>query len=233
MIPKTIHYCWFGGKPKSRLVIRCLNSWRAQCPGYEIVEWNEDNFDVNLLPFTRDAYSAGKFAFVSDYARLWVLFHHGGVYLDTDVELIQPLDSLLNNEAFFSFETKDWVASGLGMGARQGHPIVLDMMKEYKDLAFPADGVYQAVGCPRLNTRVLLRHGLVLNNAYQQLGQVAVYPSEVLNPLDNATGLVHKTPNTIGIHWYGKSWIPWHKRLRAQILRLVRRALGAQALRRS
>ena len=100
MIPHVIHYCWFGGKPLPKLAVDCIASWRKYLPGYEIKEWNESNFDVNIIPYTSEAYAARKYAFVSDYARFWILYHYGGVYFDTDVEVIQPLAPLLEKGAF-------------------------------------------------------------------------------------------------------------------------------------
>ena len=94
MIPKFVHYCWFGRGELTPLAKKCIASWRLFFPGYEIKEWNEDNFDVNIIPYTADAYKAGKYAFVSDYARFWVLYHFGGVYFDTDVEVIRPMDDV-------------------------------------------------------------------------------------------------------------------------------------------
>ena len=105
MIPKTIHYCWFGHSEKPELFVKCLNSWKKYCPDYEIKEWNEDNFDIHCSDYVQEAYEAGKWAFVTDYARLWIIYHHGGIYLDTDVEVIKPYDDLLSNKAFFGFET--------------------------------------------------------------------------------------------------------------------------------
>lgn len=127
MIPKTIHYCWFGGNPKPELVCRCIDSWRRFCPDYEIIEWNENNFDVNCIPYVRDAYAAKKWAFVSDYARLKVVFERG-VYLDTDVELKRNLDDLLQYDAWFAQDDIRWINTGLGFGAEAGHELIQNIL---------------------------------------------------------------------------------------------------------
>ena len=117
MIPKVIHYCWFGRGEKPKLAQKCIASWKKFCPDYEIIEWNEDNFDVNMNGYTRMCYEQKKYAFLSDYARLLVVAEHGGIYFDTDVELLVSPDFLLEHEAFWGFETPEYVASGLGFGS--------------------------------------------------------------------------------------------------------------------
>ena len=104
MIPKIIHYCWFGGNPLPELAIKCIESWKKYLPDYEIKEWNESNFDINCCAYVREAYEAKKWAFVSDYARFWILYQHGGLYFDTDVELIKSIDDLIVKGAFMGCE---------------------------------------------------------------------------------------------------------------------------------
>lgn len=223
MIPTTIHYCWFGGKSKPRLAEKCIKSWKKHCPAYDIIEWNEDNFDVNIIPFTKEAYAAGKFAFVSDYARLWVLYHHGGIYMDTDVELIRPLDGLLRLEAYAGFENREYVASGLGMGAVKHHPVLQEMMNQYHPLHYAGAKELRQITCPYLNTKPLVAMGLRLDGRGQLVQGMSVFPPVVFNPFDNATGLLRTTEDTYSIHWYGKSWIPRRKRLRSKLMRIYRR----------
>ena len=117
MIPRKIHYFWFGGNEKPAKVKKCINSWKKYCPDYELVEWNESNFDVHCMPFVEQAYNAKKYAFVSDVARLIVVYEQGGIYMDTDVEVIKPLDDLLENKAYMSFENNENVNTGQGFGA--------------------------------------------------------------------------------------------------------------------
>ena len=145
MIPKTIHYCWFGRGPKPKLAQKCIASWKKYCPDYEIIEWNEDNFDVNMNGYTRMCIAEKKYAFLSDYARLVVVAEHGGIYFDTDVELIRSPDELLTHSAFWGFETPEFVASGLGFGSI-AHGIAIEAMRnEYAPLL---DGKHGVVGCP-------------------------------------------------------------------------------------
>lgn len=149
MIPKKIHYCWFGKKELPAKAVRCINSWKKYCPDYEIIEWNEDNYDVYQNPYTAYAYDNKKFAFLSDYARLQIVLKEGGLYFDVDVEIVRPLDELLDHKAFFGFETEEYVNTGLGFGAEANNTIVACMLREYDQLL---DGTHGTIGCPILNT---------------------------------------------------------------------------------
>ena len=136
MIPKVIHYCWFGGNPLPELAIRYIDSWRQRCPDYEIKKWDETNFDVYSCDFVKEAYESKKWAFVSDYARLWIVFNYGGVYLDTDVELVKSLDELLDNKCFLGAETTGQVNTGLGFGAEKNNVVVKLLLNEYNNRHF-------------------------------------------------------------------------------------------------
>ena len=228
MIPKIIHYCWFGRGEKPELARRCIASWRKFCPEFEIREWNEDNCDYLALPFMAEAYAAKKYAFVSDVMRLLVLEQYGGVYFDTDVEVVRDISPLLNDEGFIGFENDQFVNSGQVMAAVPHQRVVQAMIEAYKQLHFTnADGSLNAVGCPRLNTDVLERFGLVRNGQEQLAAGIHVYPADYFNPLDSATGRLKKTENTWSIHWYSMSWLPKHVRLKAKLGRMVRRMLKA------
>ena len=228
MIPKIIHYCWFGRGEKPELAKRCIASWRKFCPDFEIREWNEDNCDYLALPFMAEAYAAKKYAFVSDVMRLLVLEQYGGVYFDTDVEVVRDISPLLNDEGFIGFENDQFVNSGQVMAAVPHQRVVQAMIEAYKQLHFTnADGSLNAVGCPRLNTDVLERFGLVRNGQEQFAAGIHVYPADRFNPLDSATGRLKKTENTWSIHWYSMSWLPKHVRLKAKLGRMVRRILKA------
>lgn len=214
MIPKKIHYCWFGKGDKPKLAEKCIASWKKYCPDYEIVEWNEDNFDVNLNAYTKMCYEQKKYAFLSDYVRLLVISKHGGIYFDTDVEAVKSLDELLKYEAFFGFETSEYVNTGEGFGAVAGNVIVKQMMKKYEPLL---DGKHGEVGCPHLNTDALLKFGLKQNGETQQLENGIVFSKEYFNPYDDPTGVLSKTKNTYSIHWYGKSWMNTGTRIRSTL----------------
>ena len=209
MIPKKIHYCWFGGNPKPKLAKKCFRSWKKYCPGYEIIEWNEGNYDLSAGPlYVRQAYEAKKWAFVTDYVRLQVVHEQGGIYLDTDVELRKPLDHLMENRAWFGFEDGKCVNTGCGFGAEAGHPILREIMEDYRDIPFVLeDGTYDIFSCPVRNTGAFLRRGLKQDNTRQILeGEVLILPSDCLNPKDWKTGEIRITENTLSIHHFGASW---------------------------
>lgn len=231
MIPKTIHYCWFGRGEKPKLAQKCIASWRKFCPDYEIIEWNEDNFDVSRYPYAEYCLKEKKYAFLSDFVRLVVVAEHGGIYFDTDVELVKSPDGLLDYEAFFGFENSSAVATGLGFGAEAGHPTVRAMLAEYLGLALDENGAFPIVGCPALNTRALLAFGITLNGARQNVGGAEILPVDYLNPYDNPTGRLNKTANTISIHWYGKSWLSPKKILRSKLTQPFHRLFGNDCFR--
>lgn len=224
MIPKIIHYCWFGRGEKPELAKKCIASWRRFCPDFEIREWNEDNCDYLAIPFMAEAYAAKKYAFVSDVMRLIVLEQHGGVYFDTDVEVLRDISPLLDDEGFIGFENDQYVNSGQVVAAEAHHPVIQAMIEEYKTLNFTnADGSLNTVGCPRLNTDVMEHFGLVRNGQEQLVAGIHVYPADYFNPLDSVTGKLTKTDNTYSIHWYSMSWLPKCKQMRARVGRIIRR----------
>lgn len=209
MIPKTIHYCWFGRNPLPPLAVKCIKSWKKFCPDYKIIEWNEDNFDISSSPlYVQQAYEAKKWAFVTDYVRLFVVYEHGGIYLDTDVELIKSLSSLLNYSAYFGFETSPYIATGLGFGAEKNASVLQDLMTDYNDIPFMLDdGTCDLTPCPVRNTKVLERYGLIADGSTQLLdGNIQILSSEWLCPYYAWSGKTRRTKNTISIHWYSASW---------------------------
>ena len=223
MIPKVIHYCWFGRGEKPKLAKKCIASWKKYCPDYEIIEWNEDNFDINQNEYTKMCYSEKKFAFLSDYARLLVIYNSGGVYFDLDVELFKPIDSLLINEAYFGFEMDEYVNTGLGFGAEKGNSNVKLMLDEYDKLL---DGKNGTIGCPILNTNALLNVGLQLNGKKQIVNGAIILPQEYFNPYDDVTGRLFKTNNTYSVHWFAKSWMKKRKIFRSKLSKLLHRLMG-------
>lgn len=207
MIPKKIHYCWFGGNQKPDSVLKCINSWKKYCPDYEIIEWNESNFDIHCMPFVEQAIEAKKYAFASDVARLMVVYENGGLYFDTDVEVVKSFDDLLDNTAFLGFENNEYVASGLGFGSEAGIEFFKEHIDVYKDEVFiNDDGSFNMLGCPRVATKLLVEKGLVQNGQEQLVDGVRIYPTDYFNPYDSVTGKLNKTTNTYSIHWYDASW---------------------------
>lgn len=222
MIPKIIHYCWFGRNPLPELAQQCISSWRKFLPDYEIREWNEDNFDVNIIPYTAEAYQQKKYAFVSDYARFWILYKYGGIYFDTDVEVIRPMDDIIARGNFMGFEIDPDgkntpgkyaprfcfdVALGLGFGISKEHPFMKKMMDIYSKMEFKGRGkVGWFKTIVAYTTETLMEDGLQNKKGIQQVGDITVYPHEYFAPIDVITGRLHITQNTYTIHRYMGSW---------------------------
>lgn len=223
MIPKVIHYCWFGGQEKPALAKKCIASWKKNCPDYQIIEWNESNFDVNMNGFTRMCVRENKWAFLSDYARLLIIQQQGGIYLDTDVEVLRTFDNLLHLGAFIGFENNKYLTTGLGFGAEARHRCTEAMLKEYDRFL---DGKHGVEGCPILNTKAFLKLGLIADGTLQIIGDITILPVEYLNPYDDPTGQLSITENTRSIHWYGKSWMSNSKKWRVRLLRPFHRIFG-------
>lgn len=230
MIPKVIHYCWFGRSDKPKLAQKCINSWKRYCPDYKIQEWNEDNFDITISPYMVWCYDHKKWAFLSDYARLLILEQNGGIYLDTDVEIIKCLDPLLQYDAYFGFEETNLIATGLGFGTVAHHKLIQEMMVYYQDLLPNDDGNYTLIPCPKINTSVLLTNGLAPNGKRQNITGAEILPIDYLNPYDDKTGRLKRTVNSYSIHWYGKSWMLNNTILRNKVTRIVHRAFGVNSI---
>lgn len=229
MIPKKIHYCWFGTKPLGKSEEKCISSWKKHCPDYEIIRWNEEKFDIENAPeFVKDAYTNKNFAFVSDYVRLVALYSEGGVYMDTDVEVLKCLDPLMAERAFFGFENNEFVNTGQMAAAEKGHPCLKAMMEIYRTASFfNDDGTKNILGCPIVNTEALEKFGLLKNGEEQVLDEgIHIYPSDYFNPYNPVTDTLNKTANTYSVHWYSMSWFSPARRMRAKLLRPVHKILG-------
>jgi hypothetical protein len=208
MIPKIIHYCWFGGNALPEHAQKCIDSWKKYFPGYEIKEWNETNYDVHRIAYTDQAYHAKKYAFVSDYARFDILYNHGGIYFDTDVEIIKSFDGIIEKGGFMGFESADGAAAGLGIGCNAGLGIVYQIMQLYSTLHFVnSDGTYNLHTVVDYVTAILKQHGLISNNKLQQVDGFTIYPTEYFAPKSAITGELIITRNTHSIHHYDASWI--------------------------
>lgn len=211
-IPKIIHYCWVGGNPKPQSVLYCIESWKRCCPDYEIREWNETNYDFTKNEYMRQAYEAKKWGFVPDYARLDIVYEHGGIYLDTDVEMVRSFDELLEHESFFGFEDTGegtyFVACGLGFGAAKHNPLLRELRDYYDDISFlKQDGTLDLTPAPRHNTPVFAQYGVQMNNKLQALEGNCFYPAEYFCPKIFKTGSLKLTKNTYSIHHFSASWM--------------------------
>ena len=236
MIPKKIHYCWFGGKPLTALGQKCLESWRKYFPDYEIIEWNETNFDVNCCQYVKEAYKAEKWAFVSDYARFKILYEHGGIYFDTDVEVIKSFDDILEKGNFMGCENKIStanpglglaVAPGLGLAVAPGLGLVKEILNDYENDSFlNDDGSLDLTTIVTRTTNILKRHGLENINELQIVADVNIYPVDYFCPIDMSSGRLIITENTHSIHRYVGSWETKKNKFRGRIYRFINRFLG-------
>lgn len=221
MIPKKIHYIWFGGNPLTPLAERCIASWRKYMPDYEIVRWDESNFDVTQNQYCNEAYKMEKWAFASDYARLWVLVNEGGIYLDTDVEALKPFDVFLGEEAFSGFEATDRVSTGV-LAAQAHQPFFEKLLHGYDERHF-----IEANGKPDLTTNVsvvteaCVDAGLRLDNTEQTVDGLTIYPTDWFCPKDWLTREVQLTKNSYAIHHFDGSWEDGKTKLKNNLMHLV------------
>ena len=208
MIPKIIHYCWFGGSPLPELALKCIESWKKYCPDYEIKCWDETNIDINSVDYMREAYEAKAWGFVPDVARLQIIYENGGIYLDTDVEIIKPIDELLQHKAFVGTEDDRFIALGLGFGAEKENPIIKTLLDDYLNRHFKLeDGNYDKTAAPKIQTKTLLELGYVTSNKIQNYDDITIFPTEYFCPLSYYTGELNITENSYSIHHYMASWI--------------------------
>lgn len=215
MIPKKIHYCWFGRKQKPKSVSENIENWRQLNPNYEIKEWNEDNFDLDLMPFVSQAYKEQKYAFVADVARLYALVYEGGIYLDTDVELLRAFpEYLLKNDSFVGFELSRQLMIGTAViGSVENNSFWKEFYDRYKSMNFiNPDGSYNMIPNVDYLTEKLIMKGAILNNQCQEIAGIHIYPREYFSPKNYATKRLKTTANTIAIHHFSASWQPvWKK----------------------
>ena len=207
MIPKKIHYCWFGKGKKSKLALKCIRSWRQYCPEYEVIEWNENNFDIDSHPFVKAAYKAKKWAYVSDYIRAYVIYKYGGIYLDTDILVLDNFDRFLNNRAFVGFENPQYPFTAV-FGAEPGHPLVKDMI-EYYDRLDEYKFDFEKNNTISVSDLLIKKYHCKVGNKFQILDEdIAVYPDTVLcNPSENS----------ISIHVFTGTWLEGKKALARKI----------------
>lgn len=216
MIPKIIHYCWFGKGKYPAIVQKCIKSWHKFCPNYEIKLWNEDNYHVFQNAYTAEAYKAKKWAFVSDFARLDIIYHYGGIYLDTDVELLKSLDPLLTHECFVSADEAG-INTGLGFGSFKKHQAIKAMLNLYKNKQFLTSYGPDLTPCTKLNTQIFLEQGYIPNTKdLIHLSGVTILPPEYFSPINGVTSELNITCNTYGIHWNSRLWATGLTKLKAK-----------------
>lgn len=213
-IPKKIHYCWFGGTSLPKSAVKCIKSWKKYCPDYDIIEWNETNFDLNCNEYCRTMVKQKKWAFLTDYIRLKVVYEYGGIYLDTDVEMIKSIEPLRGKGAYMGVENSGLVATGLGFAAEAGNPLLKENMEYYENLVSHE----HLRACPQITTEILRRHGFSDEkiSEIQIIDGIQIYPEEYLCPKDERTGLTKITQNTYSVHHFDASWFEesWKKRQR-------------------
>lgn len=225
MIPKIIHFCWFGRKPIPTKYQQYIKSWKKFLPNYEIKEWNENNYDINCIPFSKEAYEVKKYAYVSDYARLKILYENGGIYFDTDVEVIRTMDDLIENGPWMAIEkhkntpyTDDMIALGLGFAVEPHNPIIKEIMSFYENThyIFP-DGHMEQIPIVPITTNVLKKYGLKPSaNEPYDCGGITIYPWEYFCPIEFLSNKLEITENTYTIHHYSATWMSWIDKLKMQ-----------------
>lgn len=214
LIPKIIHYCWFGKNPMPDKNKEWMKSWKKFCPDYEIIEWNENNYDISKNQYMLQAYKQKKWGFVPDYARLDIIYKYGGIYLDTDVELIRNIDDLLYQKGFAGFESNQFVALGLGFGAAPGNAMIKGMMESYDNCYFlDYNGKLNLTPSPVIQTNYLVKKGLKLNGEYQVLNnELTIYPEKMLSGKSVTSKRIKLAPYTCAIHHYDGSWLDEERR---------------------
>ena len=229
---KKLHYCWFGGKPLNKLGRKCLKSWKKYFPDYEIIEWNESNFDLNCCRYVQEAAKEKKWAFVSDYARYKILYEQGGVYFDTDVEVIKSFDDILANGAFMGCENPDLnstyaVNPGLGVAVAPGLGFYKEVLEDYEKSSFyNPDGTLNLYTIVQRTTDLLRKHGLKDSMEIQQAAGITIYPAEYFCPINMNNGRLKITANTHSIHRYAASWVDNKSRIRGKIYHSLSRLFG-------
>lgn len=207
-IPKVIHYCWFGKGKKPDLIKECLSNWHTILDDYEIVEWNEENFDVFQHPYVKEAYEAKKYAFVSDYVRLYALYNFGGIYLDTDVKIYKKFDDLLHHNSFWGLEQENYIATST-IGAKKNNPLIKIFFEEYQNATFlNSDGSYKQLTNVAIISKIMRNLGLVQKGNYLEIEGVAVvYPQVYFSPYDYVNIRHLEDDRTYTKHYFFKSWL--------------------------
>ena len=222
-IPKIIHYVWLGNKSKSKSIKKYINTWKTNMSDFQFIEWNESNFDINFSTYTKEAYNSGKYAYVSDVIRIYALSKYGGIYLDTDVEVLKDMNLLLDNKSFLGFESDSRLSTAI-IGAQKGIDWIDDILLQYQQESF-----LDKKGNPKLWTNVeritkymVENRGLVLNNCEQNLDNIKIYSQKVFSPIDMDSGKLSIDDNTITVHWQKGSWVPLKSKVNKKVYRLLK-----------
>lgn len=223
MIPNKIHYCWFGNNKKPKIVNDCIETWKKFFPGFEIKEWNESNFDVNSCVYASQAYKLKKWAYLSDYVRMKVLESEGGIYFDTDVEVLKAFPEELFEKSFSGIEEfSKLVSPGLVYACEPGDKIVKLMVEQYETSNFENINIDEIMTINKRITMILDEYGYVHDDVYQDLGVIRIFPSEVFCAYDGKKRLKNITEASLATHLYAGSWLSWHRKLRLRIGTLLR-----------
>ena len=228
-IPKIIHYCWFGKGKKSKIIKKCMKTWNKYMPDYRIIEWNEENFNINCNQYVKQAYDNKKYAFVSDYARLYALYNYGGIYFDTDIEVVKNLDKYLENKDVYGFEKKDIIMTGVMISVKNS-AIIKRFLDIYDKINFiEEDGTVNDLPNTCRFTEILKEYGLNCNNERQVLKDIAdIYPLEYFCAYDTDNSHFIPSEKTLTIHHYNGSWTSKKDRLESKIKRIISKILGVK-----
>ena len=221
MIPATIHYCWFGRGKMPHKAVNCINSWKKILPDYKLQLWNEDTFDVNGIPYVKEAYEARKFAFVTDYVRLHALYHFGGIYMDTDIEMLKNIDELLNLPAFLGFESETEIQTGI-MASEPHGEWVQQQLNYYVGKHFlRASNRYDLTTNVETISAIMATHGFAPTNSYQVYNNcLHIFPKDYFCP-KSRSGIITCTQNTYCIHHFEGSWLPYGSKMKKYIFRHI------------
>lgn len=226
-IPKVIHYCWFGRGPKPEIVLKCIKSWKEHLQDYQIIEWNEDNFPIDSNSYVSEAYKTKKFAFVSDYVRVYALYHYGGIYLDTDVEVFKSFNDLLHHESFWGFEQENYIATST-IGAKKGNELIKLFLDSYKNNQFiKDDGSFNELTNVAIITKILKTKGFKMDGEYQEIENLGTfYPQTYFSPYDYINCRKFVTEKTYAIHYFYKSWLPPKEKIKSNLKIIASKVIG-------
>jgi len=228
LIPQIIHYCWFGRGEKSAMVNTCIESWREFLPEYQIIEWNETNFNIeNSIAYVKDAYKCKKYAFVSDYVRLYALRQWGGIYMDTDVEVLKSYNDLLTYSSFWGFEDDHYMASCV-IGAQESDILVDAFFHHYDNKKFiNDDGSMNQLTNTYILSELVGSMGITLNGKQQNINDnIAIFPKTYFSPYDYKNGDNFICEKSYAIHHFSQTWLPWHARYRRILKIKIMKAFG-------